>query len=140
MFFFQCQIECSCKENFATAYGFTHITSSPGVAQSNGEAKRHVETIKKSAQDRSMSRTIGLQSYITRKGSHSHAQLLICNRLCMPVHMHSTFISVLLDSITVTAEERGREKQQDSTTPIMLQISLSELVTCQPVLIANTQS
>jgi hypothetical protein len=32
---------------FATTYGFKHTTSSPGYAQSNGQAERHIQTVKK---------------------------------------------------------------------------------------------
>ena len=34
-------------KQFARKYGFKHTTSSPGYAQSNGQAERHIQTVKK---------------------------------------------------------------------------------------------
>lgn len=33
-------------KDFAAAYRFNNTTSMPGVAQNNGEAERHVQTVK----------------------------------------------------------------------------------------------
>lgn len=40
------QHSCALLKNFASEYGFTHITSSPGYSQENGEAERAVATVK----------------------------------------------------------------------------------------------
>lgn len=40
------QYSCALFKNFASKYGFTHITSSPGYLQANGEAERAVATVK----------------------------------------------------------------------------------------------
>ncbi|KAJ8356744.1 hypothetical protein SKAU_G00195380 [Synaphobranchus kaupii] len=40
------QYSCALFEDFATEYGFTHVTSSPRYPQANGEAERAVATVK----------------------------------------------------------------------------------------------
>ncbi|XP_054871220.1 uncharacterized protein K02A2.6-like [Amphiprion ocellaris] len=50
-------------KDFAATYGFTHITSSPRFARSNGEAERHVQTVKRLEESkRPISRTFSIQS------------------------------------------------------------------------------
>ena len=72
---------------FARDWGFSHITSSPGYPQSNGQAKRAVQTVKEillKCEEAGLHPSLGLLSYrITplEEIGQSPAQLLMSRRL-----------------------------------------------------------
>lgn len=102
-------------KNFAAAYRFTHTTSSPGFAQSNGEAERHVQRVKnllKKAKDPDLA-LLAYRATPLANG-YSTAQLFIGRRLCTPVPQHPSLLTnELPDSIIGVAKER--EKRETGT-------------------------
>ncbi|KAL0161013.1 hypothetical protein M9458_044738, partial [Cirrhinus mrigala] len=100
--------------NFAADYGFSHITSSPRFAQSNGEAERHVQTVKHLL-DKAKDPYLAMLAYRTTPlpNGYSPAQLLMGQRLRTPIPQHhSLLIPSLPDYTTMATKEKGiREKQ-----------------------------
>uniref|UniRef100_A0A8C9YN86 Integrase catalytic domain-containing protein n=1 Tax=Sander lucioperca TaxID=283035 RepID=A0A8C9YN86_SANLU len=98
------------------SYGFRHVTSSPRFAQSNGEAERHVQTVKrllKKAKDP----YLALWAYRATPlaNGYSPAQLLMGRRLRTPdPQLPSLLIPSLPNEATVVRREREETKRQYS--------------------------
>lgn len=127
----------------AATHGFTHNTSSPRFAQSNGEAERHVQTVKnllKKAKDP----YLALLAYraIPLANGYSPAQLLMGRRLHTPLPQHLSLLTPELpDSAVVAAKERERrEKDTGSFNNRHHVRDLSHLTPGQPVWITDIKS
>lgn len=133
---------CSIKgfENFATAYGFTHITSSPGLAQSNGEAERKKNLLKKA-------KDTCLTLLACRVASVANGQSCLAPHGQKTVHssaptfyFSSTWASRQYCHHSLRKGKREKDTMTCSMTWIMLEMSLSELITSQPMWITDAQS
>lgn len=113
-----CPQYCSSEiKNFAAAHGFTHITSSPGFAQSNGEAEHHVQTVKKNLLKKTENPCLALLADRATPLAigYSPAQLLMGRWQRTPVPQQPTLLtSVLPDRIVVTAKET-KKREKDPT-------------------------
>lgn len=130
-------------KDFAVAYGFKHVTSSPRFAQSNGEAERHVQTVKqllKKAKDP----YLALLAYRATPlaNGYSPAQLLMGRRLRTPVPQHPSLLTPELpDSTVVAAKERERRVKDTANFNKRHRVrDLSQLTPGQPVWITDTKS
>nr|XP_010790875.1 PREDICTED: transmembrane protein 170B [Notothenia coriiceps] len=130
-------------KDFAVAYGFKHVTSSPRFAQSNGEAERHVQTAKqllKKAKDP----YLALLAYRATPlaNGYSPAQLLMGRRLRTPVPQHPSLLTPELpDSTVVAAKERERRAKDTANYNKRHRVrDLSQLTPGQPVWITDTKS
>ena len=74
---------------FATAYGFTHITSNPKYQQANGEADRAVKTIKEVLKKKSDDPYTTLLAYRSTPmwNGYSPAELLMGRKLLTAIPM-----------------------------------------------------
>lgn len=94
-------------------YGFKHVTSGPRFSQSNREAERHVQTVKrllKKAQDP----YLALLAYRATplSNGYSPAQLLMGHRLRTSVPQHHSLLSPELpDRDTVADKDKERTIQ-----------------------------
>lgn len=130
-------------QDFAAAYGFRHITSSPRFAQSNGEAERHVQTVKrllKKAEDP----YLALLAYraTPMANGYSPAQLLMGRRLRTPVPQLPSLLIPNLPNKTAV-ETRERERRIKDTTVYNRRHRVRELPQLspgQPVWITDTKS
>ncbi|XP_061127410.1 uncharacterized protein K02A2.6-like [Syngnathus typhle] len=98
-------------KDFAAAYGFRHVTSSPRFAQSNGEAERHVQTVKgllKKAKDP----YLALLAYRATPlaNGYSPAQLLMGRRLRTPVPQLPSLLVPRLPNKGFVASREGEMK------------------------------
>lgn len=145
LFFFPFSDDCPrySSQVFAAAYGFTHITSSPGFAQSNREAECCVQTVKilfKNTEDP----CLALLAYRATPlaAGYSPVHLLMSRILRTSVPQHPTLLtSVLPDSIIITAKRRENSKKD--TTRFYNRNhggDLSQLTPGQPVWITDTES
>lgn len=125
-------------KNFAAAFGFTQITSSPGFAQINGEAERRVQSVKcllKKTEDPCLALLADRATPLTLRSCWTED--------CAPqAPLHPTVLtSVLPGSINVTAKEREkREKDTTRFNPRNCVRDLRQLTPGQPVWITDTQS
>ena len=130
-------------KDFAASYGFRHITSSPRFAQSNGEAERHVQTIKrllKKAKDP----YLALLAYRATPlaNGYSPAQLLMGRRLRTPVPQ---LPSLLVPSLPIKGTVESRERERRMKDSIIYNRrhrvrDLPQLSPGQPVWISDTKS
>lgn len=130
-------------KDFAAAYGFSHVTSSPKFAQSNGEAERHVQTVKrllKKAKDP----YLALLAYRATPlaNGYSPAQLLMGQRLRTPVpQLPSLLTPSLPNEVTVIKKERERRLKDSSVFNKRHRVrDLPQLSPGQPVWITDTKS
>lgn len=107
------QFSSSHFAQFATEYGFKHTTSSPKFPQSNGEAERHVQTVKnllKKAKDPYLS-LLAYRATPLANG-YSPAQLLMGRRLRTTVpQIPSALLPELPDREALSATERERRQR-----------------------------
>ena len=130
-------------KDFAAAYGFTHTTSSPRFAQSNGESERHVQTVKrllKKAKDPYLALLAYRATPIAN--GYSPAQLLMGRRLRTPVPQHPSLLDPELpDSTVVAAKEREKRGKDTASFNNRHRVrDLSQLTPGQPVWITDTKS
>lgn len=130
-------------KDFAAAYGFTHNTSSPRFAQSNGEAERQMQTVKnllKKANDP----YLALLAYRATPlaNGYSPAQLLMGRRLRTPLPQHPSLLTPELpDSAAVAAKERERRLKDTTSFNDRHRVrDLSQLTPGQQVWITDTKS
>lgn len=104
------QFSSSTFSDFATSYGFKHVTSSPKHPRSNGEAERAVQTVKnllKKAQDP----YLALLSYRSTplQNGYSPAQMLMGRRLRTTVPILPKLLDPETpDSVTISGREREK--------------------------------
>uniref|UniRef100_A0A3Q3FSB0 Integrase catalytic domain-containing protein n=1 Tax=Labrus bergylta TaxID=56723 RepID=A0A3Q3FSB0_9LABR len=130
-------------KDFTADYGFTHFTSSPKFAQSNGEAERHVQTVKrllKKARDP----YLALPAYRARplSNGYSPAYLLMGRRLRTPVPQHPSQLTPdLPDNAAVTVKERERRRKDIEVFSKRHCVrELSQLAPGQPVWVTDTKT
>ena len=105
------QFSSSTFSEFAGAYGFRHVTSSPRHPRSNGEAERAVQTVKnllKKEQDP----YLALLSYRSTPlhNGYSPAQLLMGRRLRTTVPTLPRLLDPLLpDGTAISVREREKK-------------------------------
>ena len=95
---------------FAAEYGFVHITSSPKFPQSNGEAKRAVQTVKNLI-TKASDPYLSLLAYRATplQNGYSPAELLMGRRLRTTVRSPPTLLNpVLPDYNALEAKEREK--------------------------------
>lgn len=131
------QYSCQQFKDFAAAYGFTHLTSSPRVAQSNGEAERHVQSVKKRLK-KAEGPYLALLAYrVTPLGNgHSPAQLLMGRRLHTLLYSPQSFRTAPLSA----KEREMSEKDSVSFNKRHRLRDLNPLTTGQPVWITDMKS
>ncbi|RXN11392.1 Transposon Ty3-G Gag-Pol poly [Labeo rohita] len=129
--------------NFAADYGFSHVTSSPRFAQSNGEAECHIQTVKHLL-GKAKDPYLAMLAYRTTPlpNGYSPAQLLMGRRLRTPIPQHHLLlIPSLPDYTTVAAKEKGiREKQAANFNTRHRARQLSHLTSGQRVWITDTKT
>ncbi len=137
------QYSCQQFKDFAAAYGFTHVTSSPRFAQSNGEAERHIQNVKKMIK-KAKDLYLALLAYRATPlaNGYSPAQLLMGRRLRTPVPQHPSLLTPELpDSTVVAAKERERREKDTASFNKRHRVrDLSHLAPGQPVWITDTKS
>ena len=99
---------------FATTYGFNHITSSPCYPQSNGLAERTVRTVKRQFSD-SPDPFLALLSYRATPLPRSPAELLMGRVIKTDVPVSSTQNGLILQTSKQKRRDIGRIR---STTMI----------------------
>uniref|UniRef100_A0A1A7X3E1 Gypsy retrotransposon integrase-like protein 1 n=1 Tax=Iconisemion striatum TaxID=60296 RepID=A0A1A7X3E1_9TELE len=129
--------------DFASTYGFRHVTSSPRFAQSNGEAERHVQTVKqllKKASDP----YLALLAYRATPlaNGYSPGQLLMGRRLLTPVPQLPSLLIPSLPNMTYVETSERERKRKDSAQYNKRHRArgLSPLSPGQPVWITDTKS
>lgn len=129
--------------DFAAAYGFRHVTSSPKFTQSNGEAEHHVQTVKqllKKAQDP----YLALLAYKATplSNGYSPAQLLMGRRLRTPMPQQPSLLTPdLPNGAFVAVKERERKLKDTSVFNKRHRVrDLTQLTPGQPVWITDTKS
>lgn len=129
--------------DFSSAYGFKHVTSSPRFAQSNGQAERHVQTVKrllKKAKDP----YLALLAYRATplSNGYSPAQLLMGRRLRTPVPQHPSLLSPELPDRATVAAKEGEKKIKDTRAFNKRHRvrNLRQLTPGQPVWITDTKT
>ncbi|XP_061159755.1 uncharacterized protein K02A2.6-like [Syngnathus typhle] len=130
-------------KDFAAAYGFRHVTSSPRFAQSNGEAERHVQTVKgllKKAKDP----YLALLAYRATPlaNGYSPAQLLMGRRLRTPVPQLPSLLVPSLPNKGFVASREGemKLKYSEGYNRRHRVRDLPQLSPGQPVWITDTKS
>lgn len=130
-------------KDFATAYGFIHATSSPKFAQSNGEAERHVQTVKRLL-TKASDPYLALLAYRSTPmaNDYSPAQLLMGRRLRTPVpQLPSLLTPDLPDGTAVAAKEREKREKDTAVFNKRHRVrDLSHLTPGQPVWITDAKA
>uniref|UniRef100_A0A1A8CXN4 Gypsy retrotransposon integrase-like protein 1 n=1 Tax=Nothobranchius kadleci TaxID=1051664 RepID=A0A1A8CXN4_NOTKA len=129
-------------KDFAAAYGFMHVTSSPGFAQSNGEAERHVQTVK-SLLKKAKDPYLALLAYRATPlaNGYSPAQLLMGRRLRTPVPQLPSLLNPSLpNGATVLTKARERVMKDSAAYNRRHRVTeLPPLSPGQPVWITDTR-
>ena len=94
-------------DDFASVYGFTHVTSSPRYAQANGMAERAVQTVE-SLLKKSQDPYLALLSYRSTPLEHGYSpsELLMARRL-------RTTVPVIADQLKPSIPDFTRVKAKD---------------------------
>lgn len=130
-------------KDFAIAYGFKHTTSSPKFAQSNGEAERHVQTVKRLL-TKASDPYLALLAYRSTPmaNGYSPAQLLMGRRLRTPVPQLPSLLAPDLpdESVVAAKERRRREKDTEVFNRRHRARDLSHLTPGQPVWVSDAKA
>lgn len=107
-------------KDFAKAFEFTHITSSPIYPQANGEAERAVATIK-NLWKRSSDPYKAMMAYRATPLEHgfSPAQLLMGRQLCTTVPQTSTSLNPWWPNLKKfrRMDAQGHKQQEQQSSP-----------------------
>ncbi|KAI4905796.1 hypothetical protein NFI96_024894, partial [Prochilodus magdalenae] len=107
------QFASECFTKFAARWGFTHVTSSPRYAQSNGEAEKAVRTIKGLLQ-KEKDPYLALLAYRATPlaNGHSPAQLSMGRQLRTTVPVTLSFLNPGWTDIVKLKEEEQKMRQR----------------------------
>lgn len=103
--------------DFAAAYSFTHTTSSPRFAQSNGETQHHVQMVKKLLK-KAKDPYLALLAYRATPIAHGYspAQLLMSRRLHTQVHQHPSLLDPERPYGAVIAAKEREKRGKDTAS------------------------